>query len=83
MKATPTPAKSRGTICKKTDRRKKDLWTSDEDRLLKALRQKGCTWRKISTRLSGRSATSCRLRHQNYLEQLSKEEKHKLKQLYM
>jgi hypothetical protein len=64
---------------------KKLKWSSEEDRLIIELRGKGMKWEDISKRLPGRTAISCRLRYQNYLERRSEwdeDKKNKLARLY-
>lgn len=43
-------------------------WSLAEDIKIVHLRSKGLKWADISRRLPGRTATSCRLHYQNYLE---------------
>ena len=60
-------------------------WTADEDASIIELRGNGMKWEDISRHLPGRSAISCRLRFQNYLERDSEwneEKKNKLARLY-
>jgi hypothetical protein len=47
---------------------KRSKWTLEEDALVIKLRGKGVRWEDISKELPGRSAISCRLHYQNYLE---------------
>ena len=57
----------------------------EEDALIIDLRGGGMKWEDISKRLPGRSAISCRLHYQNYLERRSEwdeERKNKLARLY-
>ncbi|TGZ77784.1 hypothetical protein EX30DRAFT_343852 [Ascodesmis nigricans] len=71
--AGPTPAK------------KQSKWTAEEDALIIALRGRGEKWDDISRQLPGRSAISCRLHYQNYLERRSEwdeEKKNRLARLY-
>jgi hypothetical protein len=66
-------------------KKKQSKWTADEDREIIDLRGRGMKWEDISKRLPGRSAISCRLRFQNYLERRSEwdeEKKNKLARLY-
>ena len=66
-------------------KKKQSKWTGDEDREIIDLRGRGMKWEDISKRLPGRSAISCRLRFQNYLERRSEwdeEKKNKLARLY-
>jgi hypothetical protein len=46
----------------------KGKWTLEEDTKVVELRKAGMKWEDISKSVPGRSATSCRLRSQNYLE---------------
>jgi hypothetical protein len=48
--------------------RKQTKWTPEEDALIIELRGRGEKWEAISKMLPGRSAISCRLHYQNYLE---------------
>lgn len=43
-------------------------WSPEEDGKIVQLRQDGLKWEDVSKQLPGRSALSCRLRYQNYLE---------------
>nr|WCL15689.1 MYB transcription factor 10 [Cladosporium cladosporioides] len=66
-------------------KKKQSKWTSDEDASIIELRGNGMKWEDISKHLPGRSAISCRLRFQNYLERRSEwdeEKKNKLARLY-
>ncbi|CAG8953851.1 hypothetical protein HYFRA_00006744, partial [Hymenoscyphus fraxineus] len=65
--------------------KKQSKWSAEEDALIIDLRGKGMKWEDISKRLPGRSAISCRLHYQNYLERRSEwdeERKNKLARLY-
>ncbi|TVY35925.1 hypothetical protein LOCC1_G006950 [Lachnellula occidentalis] len=65
--------------------KKQSKWTAEEDALIIDLRGGGMKWEDISKRLPGRSAISCRLHYQNYLERRSEwdeERKNKLARLY-
>lgn len=65
--------------------KKGEKCTPEEDALNVKLRRTGMKWEDISKRLPGRSATSCRLRYQNYSENRpdwDEEEKTKLARLY-
>jgi hypothetical protein len=65
--------------------KKQSKWSPEEDELIIALRGSGMKWDDISKRLPGRSAISCRLHYQNYLERRSEwddERKNKLARLY-
>lgn len=76
--APPHPAESPA-------KKKQTKWTADEDAAIIELRGNGMKWEDISKHLPGRSAISCRLRFQNYLERRSEwdeEKKNKLARLY-
>ena len=76
--APPHPAESPA-------KKKQSKWTADEDASIIELRGNGMKWEDISKHLPGRSAISCRLRFQNYLERRSEwdeEKKNKLARLY-
>ncbi|KAK3672914.1 hypothetical protein LTR78_007267 [Recurvomyces mirabilis] len=76
--APPHPAESPA-------KKKQSKWTVDEDVSITELRGNGMKWEDISKHLPGRSAISCRLRFQNYLERRSEwdeEKKNKLARLY-
>ncbi|KAH6656741.1 myb-like DNA-binding domain-containing protein [Truncatella angustata] len=65
--------------------KKQTKWSPEEDSLIIELRGSGMKWEDISKRLTGRSAISCRLHYQNYLERRSEwdeERKTKLARLY-
>ena len=65
--------------------KKQSKWSPEEDALIIELRGSGMKWEDISKHLPGRSAISCRLHYQNYLErrsEWSEERKDKLAQLY-
>lgn len=65
--------------------KKQSKWTPDEDALIIELRGRGEKWEDISRQLPGRSAISCRLHYQNYLERRSEwdeEKKNRLARLY-
>lgn len=65
--------------------KKQSKWSGDEDALIIELRGSGMKWEDISKRLPGRSAISCRLHYQNYLErrgEWDEEKKNKLARLY-
>lgn len=65
--------------------KKQSKWSPEEDALIIELRGSGMKWEDISKRLPGRSAISCRLHYQNYLERRSEwdeERKNKLARLY-
>lgn len=65
--------------------KKQSKWSPEEDAIIIDLRGSGMKWEDISKRLPGRSAISCRLHYQNYLERRSEwdeERKNKLARLY-
>ncbi|KAI9815728.1 MAG: hypothetical protein M1827_002124 [Pycnora praestabilis] len=65
--------------------KRQSKWSAEEDALIIDLRGSGMKWEDISKRLPGRSALSCRLHYQNYLERRSEwdeERKNKLARLY-
>ncbi|KAK2590088.1 hypothetical protein QQS21_012234 [Conoideocrella luteorostrata] len=65
--------------------KKQSKWSPEEDALIIELRGGGMKWEDVSKRLPGRSAISCRLHYQNYLERRSEwdeERKNKLARLY-
>lgn len=65
--------------------KKQSKWTPQEDALNVKLRGSGLKWEEISQQLPGRSAISCRLRYQNYIERRAEwdeEKKNKLARLY-
>ncbi|KAI5852292.1 hypothetical protein BZA05DRAFT_425552 [Tricharina praecox] len=65
--------------------KKQTKWTPEEDALIIELRGRGEKWEEISKRLPGRSALSCRLHYQNYLErrpEWNEEKKDRLARLY-
>ncbi|KAL7940372.1 hypothetical protein V8C42DRAFT_362779 [Trichoderma barbatum] len=65
--------------------KKQSKWSHDEDAIIIELRGRGMKWEDVSKRLPGRSAISCRLHYQNYLERRSEwdeERKNKLARLY-
>ncbi|KAI1781125.1 hypothetical protein F4818DRAFT_29653 [Hypoxylon cercidicola] len=65
--------------------KRQSKWSPDEDNMIIGLRASGMKWEDISRRLPGRSAISCRLHYQNYLEKKAEwdeEKKNKLSRLY-
>ena len=65
--------------------KRQSKWSPEEDALIIELRGSGMKWEDISKRLPGRSAISCRLHYQNYLERRSEwddDKKDKLARLY-
>lgn len=72
-------------IAESPAKKKQSKWSGDEDATIIELRGNGMKWEDISKNLLGRSAISCRLRFQNYLERRSEwdeEKKNKLSRLY-
>ncbi|KFX99934.1 hypothetical protein V490_01585 [Pseudogymnoascus sp. VKM F-3557] len=67
-----------------TPDKKRSKWSREEDVLIIDLRGGGMKWEDISKRLPGRSAISCRLHYQNYLErsEWDEERKNKLARFY-
>jgi hypothetical protein len=66
-------------------KKRQSKWSLKEDAAIIELRGNGMKWEDISKHLPGRSAISCRLRFQNYLERRSEwddEKKNKLARLY-
>ena len=65
--------------------KKQSKWSPEEDAKIIQLRGDGLKWEDISKQLPGRSAISCRLHYQNYLERKSEwdeDRKNKLARLY-
>lgn len=65
--------------------KKQSKWSSEEDARIIQLRGENMKWEDISRHLPGRSAISCRLHYQNYLERRSEwdeDRKNKLARLY-
>lgn len=65
--------------------KKQSKWSAEEDAQIIRLRGEGMKWEDISKHLPGRSAISCRLHYQNYLERRSEwdeDRKNKLARLY-
>lgn len=65
--------------------KKQSKWSPEEDARIIQLRGDGMKWEDISKLLPGRSAISCRLHYQNYLERRSEwdeDRKNKLARLY-
>ena len=72
-------------VSQQSSARKQSKWSPDEDATIIQLRGEGMKWEDISKHLAGRSAISCRLHYQNYLEQRSEwdeDRKNKLARLY-
>ncbi|MCJ1457797.1 hypothetical protein MMC28_008166 [Mycoblastus sanguinarius] len=66
-------------------KRKQTKWSPAENALIIQLRGSGLKWEDISKKLPGRSAISCRLHYQNYLEKRSEwdeEKRNKLARVY-
>lgn len=85
--STPTGTKrhSSSSLGTEPPAKKQSKWSSDEDALIIELRGRGMKWEDISKKLPGRSAISCRLHYQNYLERRSEwdeDRKNKLARLY-
>ena len=77
---TSSPPTQITTVAKRQSK-----WTSEEDTLIIELRGSNMKWEDISKHLPGRSAISCRLHYQNYLERRSEwdeEKKNRLARLY-
>jgi len=82
---TAATSSNRGDLTPVVAPAAKGKWSPDEDALLIELRASGMKWDDISKRLPGRSAISCRLHYQNFLERRSEwdeERKNKLARLY-
>ncbi|KAL7274499.1 hypothetical protein RUND412_002603 [Rhizina undulata] len=65
--------------------KKQSKWSPEEDSIIIDLRGRGFKWEDISKQLPGRSAVSCRLHYQNYLERRSEwdeDRKNRLARLY-
>ena len=62
-------------------KKKQSKWSAEEDRLITVLRGNGMKWEDISKLLQGRTAISCRLRFQNYLERRPKWDEEKMNKL--
>jgi hypothetical protein len=79
-------AASQTPLAEESPAKKTTKWTQEEDELTVELRGAGMKWEDISKRIPGRSAISCRLRYQNYLEKRAhwdEEKKNKLARLYV
>lgn len=61
--------------------KKQSKWTEEENRKIVRLRGSGEKWEKISEQLPGRSAISCRLHYQNFLEKRPEWDEEKLNRL--
>jgi hypothetical protein len=65
--------------------KRQSKWSQSEDQSIIEMRGRGMKWEDISRELPGRSAISCRLHYQNYLERRAEwdeERKNKLARLY-
>ena len=65
--------------------KKQSKWSEQEDRLIIALRGEGKKWDEVAQHLPGRTAISCRLHYQNFLERRAywdEEKKNRLARLY-
>lgn len=65
--------------------KKQSKWSAEENDLIIKLRGDGLKWEEVSRHLPGRSAISCRLHYQNFLERRplwDEEKKNKLARLY-
>jgi hypothetical protein len=92
--APPLAAAAAGTVPTKrlsgthpgeSPAKKQSKWSPEEDAKIIQLRGDGMKWEDISKHLPGRSAISCRLHYQNYLERRSEwdeDRKNKLARLY-
>ena len=86
-KAGPTgaPKRLQPAHTAESPAKKQSKWSPEEDALIIELRGSGMKWEDISKRLPGRSAISCRLHYQNYLERRSEwdeDKKNKLARVY-
>ncbi|KAK5937005.1 hypothetical protein PMZ80_010754 [Knufia obscura] len=73
------------TLASESPAKKQSKWSAEEDAKIIQLRGEGMKWEDISKHLPGRSAISCRLHYQNYLERRSEwdeDRKNKLARLY-
>ena len=90
--STPIPAvaivptkRQQGTHPAESPAKKQSKWSPEEDEKIIRLRGDAMKWEDISKQLPGRSAISCRLHYQNYLERRSEwdeDRKNKLARLY-
>jgi hypothetical protein len=79
------PLKRSATTDLQSPAKKQSKWSPEEDARIIQLRGEGMKWEDISKHLPGRSAISCRLHYQNYLERRSEwdeDRKNKLARLY-
>jgi Myb-like DNA-binding domain len=83
---TSVPTKrQQGTHPSESPAKKQSKWSAEEDEKIIRLRGDAMKWEDISKQLPGRSAISCRLHYQNYLERRSEwdeDRKNKLARLY-
>ena len=83
---TTVPSKrGLGTHASESPAKKQSKWSQEEDEKIIRLRGEAMKWEDISKQLPGRSAISCRLHYQNYLERRSEwdeDRKNKLARLY-
>ncbi|KAF3392105.1 hypothetical protein DPV78_010807 [Talaromyces pinophilus] len=68
--ATMTAESTRSSVdsLEESAKKQSQWWSPEEDAVIIDSRGKGMQWNEISKLLPGRSATSCRLHYQNYLE---------------
>lgn len=83
----PSPSTKRPLpeVAQTSPAKKQSKWSADEDAKIIDLRGRGHKWEDISRELPGRSAISCRLHYQNYLERRSEwdeDRKNRLARLY-
>ncbi|CUS11493.1 unnamed protein product [Tuber aestivum] len=83
----PSPSAKRPLpdVAQTSPAKKQSKWSADEDAKIIDLRGRGHKWEDISRELPGRSAISCRLHYQNYLERRSEwdeDRKNRLARLY-
>lgn len=79
------PADRTAGLAAESPAKKQSKWSVEEDAKIIQLRGEGMKWEDISKHLPGRSAISCRLHYQNYLERRSEwdeDRKNKLARLY-
>ena len=79
----PPPGSSNESVS--PGKKSNSKWSSSENALIISLRLSGMKWEDISRRFPGRSAMSCRLHYQNYLERkcdFDDEMKDKMARLY-
>lgn len=79
------PARTAELTSCESPAKKQSKWSPEEDTKIIQLRGEGMKWEDISKHLPGRSAISCRLHYQNYLERRSEwdeDRKNKLARLY-